>query len=130
MRDRTAIAVLAVAFVVGLGGYWFLTADLPAEDAPDADFEVTDDIAADTIVVEHAGGQSIPSESLRILVYEDRWVLPDRTVHGTIWESDTGAIQPGDRIELEDPRFEPGQRVVVRWFGDDGRANLHETTLG
>lgn len=129
MRDRAAIAVLAVVVAVAVGGSWFLTADLPAAEAPNADFEVTGDAAAGEVAVEHVEGKSIPSASLRILVYEDRPVLPDRTVHGTIWESDTGVIQPGDRIELEDPRFESGQRLVVRWFGDDGRANLHETVL-
>jgi len=129
MRDRTAIAVLCVVFAVAIGGYWFLTADLPAEDAPDADFEVTGDAVAGELTVEHVGGQSVSSESLRILVYEDQPILPDRTVHGTVWENETGVIQPGDRIELEDPRFEPGQRLVVRWFGDGGQANLHDTAI-
>ncbi len=129
MRDRTAVAVLLLVLAAVVGGLLFSTSDLPAEQAPDATFEVGGDVAAEELVVEHAGGESLPSGSLRILVYEDRPVVPDRTVHGTVWETETELIQPGDRIELEDPRFESGQRVVVRWFGDGGQANLHEERI-
>jgi len=129
VRDRTAVAVLLFVLAAVAVGFLFSTSDLPAEQAPDATFEIGGDTAADELVVEHAGGESLPSGSIRILVYEDRPVIPDRTVHGTVWETETDLIQPGDRIELEDPRFEPGQRVVVRWFGDDGQANLHEATV-
>lgn len=128
MRDRTAVAALLFLLAVAGIGLYSLTNDLPAESAPDATFEIEGDPAADELAVEHAGGASLESGSLRILVYEDRPIVPDRPVHGTIWETDTGLIQPGNRIELEDPRFKPGQRVVVRWFGEAGQANLYETT--
>ena len=78
--------------VAGLG---YVTADLPAEDAPEASFEASD-LENGTVAVEHVGSE--PVEGLRVLVYED-------------------------------PRFESGQRLVVRWFGGDGRTNLAEERL-
>jgi hypothetical protein len=127
-RVRVAAAVALVALAVAAVGSFVPPAPSP-EETPDATFEIDGDPGADELVVEHAGGASVESGSLRVLVYEDRPVVPDRTVHGSVWESDTGYLQPGARIELSDPRFEPGQRVVVRWFGDAGQANLHEATL-
>ena len=129
MRDRTAFAFLLIVLLAAAGGLWALTSDLPSEDVPNATFEISGDVDADELVVEHVDGDSFESESLRILVYEDRPIVPDRTVHGTIWETETGVIQPGDRIELDDPRFESGQRVVIRWFGDGGQANVYETYI-
>lgn len=129
MRDRTTFAFLLVVLLAAAGGVWVLTDDLPDEDVPDATFEVAGDVESGELIVEHADGESFESESLRVLVYEDRPVVPDRTVHGTIWETETGVIQPGDRIELDDPRFESGQRIVIRWFGDGGQANVYETTI-
>lgn len=129
MRDSTAIAVLFVGLIVAAGGSWILTAELSADDPPDATFEVAGDAAAGELTVEHAGGDAVATESLRILVYEDRPIVPNRTVHATIWETETGLIQPDDRIELDDPRFEDGQRLVVRWFGDDGQASIYETSI-
>jgi hypothetical protein len=126
VRDRTAIAVVLLGLAVAAGGAYVLTTDLPEEAAPDADFEVSGDPAAGELVVEHAGGTSVSSGSLRILVYEDRPLVPDRAVHGTVWEAETGLVRPGDRIELEDRRFESGQRVAIRWFGDAGQATLDE----
>lgn len=127
MRDRTAVALFLIGLAVAVGWGLFLTGDLPAEDAPNAEFEITSDPAADELVVEHVGGEALDSGSVRVLVYEDRPIIPDRTVHGTVWETETGVVGPTDRIELEDPRFEPGHRVVIRWFGDAGQANLHES---
>lgn len=127
MRDRTAVAILLVVAVVALVGFNLVTSDLPESAVPDAQFEATYD--GEELVVEHAGGESFESESLRILVYEDRPLVPDRTVHGTIWEADGQLIQSGDSITLEDPRFETGQRLVVRWFDDSGQANVHESEL-
>jgi len=129
VRDRTALAVLFVALAAAGGGVWVLTAELPAAETPDANFVVEGDPEAGALAVEHTGGETLESGSLRVLVYEDRPIVPDRTVHGTIWDTETGVIQPGDRVELEDRRFTPGQRVVVRWFGDDGQANLHEAVV-
>ena len=129
MRDRTAVALFVTASVVAVVGFSVLTADVPSEDAPDVTFAVETDAAAGELVVEHAAGEALDPGSLRILVYEDRAILPDRTVHGTVWDDGPGTIRPGDRIELEDRRFEPGQRVVVRWFGDAGQATLYETTM-
>ncbi|MDR9382139.1 MAG: type IV pilin N-terminal domain-containing protein [Natronomonas sp.] len=129
MRDSAAVAVLLVAVAAAVGGLWFVTADLPDAETPNATFEVTGDASAGELTVEHAGGDSVASESLRILVYEDRPIVPDRTVHGTIWGTDTGMIQPGDRIALEDRRFDDRQRLVVRWFGDGGQATIYETTI-
>ena len=57
MRDAVAVVVLAVAALGVVAGLGYVTADLPAEAAPDASFEASD---------------------------------------------------------LEDPRFESGQRLVVR----------------
>ncbi len=127
MRDRTAAAVLLIAGLAVVFGFFVLTSDVPSEDAPNASFAIESDAASGELVVEHAGGDSLQSGSLRVLVYEDRPIIPDRTVHGTVWETNSGTIRPGDRIELEDQRFESGQRVVVRWFGDGGQANLYET---
>ncbi|MEF8777503.1 MAG: type IV pilin [Natronomonas sp.] len=129
MRDRTAVAILVVVSAAVAVGFYSSSADLPAEATPNATFDIEADIATDELVVEHDGGESLSSGSVRILVYEDRPIVPDRTVHGTVWETESGFIQPGDRIELDDPRFEPGQRVVIRWFGDGGQANLYETTI-
>jgi hypothetical protein len=129
VRDSTAIAAVLVAVAAVVTGLWFVTAELSADDPPDATFEVTGDAAAGELTVEHAGGDSVASESLRILVYEDRPIAPDRPVHGTIWVTETGLIRPDDRIALEDRRFEPGQRLVVRWFGDDGQASIYETRI-
>lgn len=124
MRDRTAIAVVLVGLAAAGAGGYVLTNDLPDSETPDARFEVSGDPEAGELAVEHAGGAPVATGSLRVLVYEDRPVVPDRPVHGTVWETEAGAVRPGDRIELEDRRFEPGQRVVVRWFGDEGRATL------
>ena len=126
MRDRTAAAVLLFLAVVALAGGQLLPADLAADEAPDATFAVDGD--AEGLVVEHAGGEPLESGTVRVLVYEERRLLPDRTVHGSTW--DAGAdVGPGDRLVLEDPRFAPGQRLVVRWYGEGGRANLHEARL-
>lgn len=129
MRDRTAVAALLLLVAIAGIGLYSSTSDLPAGETPDATFEVESDPAADALAVEHAGGASLDSGSLRILVYEERPIIPDRPVHGTLWETESGLIQPGNRIELEDPRFESGQRVVVRWYGEAGQGNLHETTF-
>ncbi|TKR25189.1 type IV pilin [Natronomonas salsuginis] len=129
MRDSTAIAAVLVAVAAVVTGLWFVTAELSADDPPDAMFEVMGDASAGELTVQHVGGDSVGSESLRILVYEDRPIVPDRTVHGTIWETETGLIRPDNRITLEDRRFEPGQRLVVRWFGDDGQESIYETTI-
>ena len=126
MRDRTAAAVLLLLAVVVLAGGQLLTADLAAEAAPNATFTVDGD--ADGLVVEHAGGEPLESGTVRVLVYEERRLLPDRTVHGTTWDAGT-AVESGDRLVLEDPRFAPGQRLVVRWYGEGGQANLHEARL-
>jgi hypothetical protein len=128
MRRAPAVALLLVA--AAAVGLWLLPAVLqaPPEAVPNASFEVSGDSAADRLVVEHAGGEAFDSGQLAIIVYADRPVVPDRTIHRTTWETNT-TVRPGDRLELEDPRFEPGQRVVVRWFGEAGQANLHETAL-
>jgi hypothetical protein len=128
MRRVPAVALLfVIAAVVGL---WLLPAFLqaPPEAVPNASFDVRSDPAENSLVVEHGGGEAFESGALAVLVYKDRPVVPDRTVHRTTWETNT-TVRPGDRLELEDPRFEPGQRVVVRWFGEAGQANLHETVL-
>ena len=129
MRDRTAIAALLILFSIAGIGLSASASDLPAERAPDTTFEIEGDPAAGELAVEHAGGESLSSGSLRILVYGDRPIVPDRPVHGSVWETETGLIQPGNRIELEDRRFESGQRVVVRWFGEEGQANLATATF-
>ncbi|QLD85311.1 type IV pilin N-terminal domain-containing protein [Natronomonas halophila] len=128
MRRVPAVALLLV--VVAAVGLWLLPAFLqaPPEAVPNASFDVSGDPTEDRLVVEHAGGETFESGELAVLVYEDRPVVPDRTVHRTTWETNT-TVRPGDRLELEDTRFEPKQRVVVRWFGEAGQANLHETVL-
>ena len=125
MRDGVALAVLAVVALGTAAGLGYVTTDLPPGVAPDASFEATG-LENGTVTVEHAGGE--PVEGLRVLVYEDRRFLPDRTVHATAWGVES-PVRPGEEIELEDPRFEPGQRLVVRWFGDDGQANLSEQRI-
>ena len=129
MRDRTAAATLLVVAAVALGWLYVGTVDLPAEEAPEADFEVDGDPGEGELVVEFTGGDRLESGSLAVLVYEDRTLLPDRTVHRSTWEAEGAYIDDGDRLELEDPRLEPGQRLVVRYYGDDGQANLFETVL-
>ena len=125
MRDGVALAVLAVAALGTAAGLGYVTTDLPSRAAPDASFEATG-LENGSVTVEHAGGE--PVEGLRVLVYEDRRFLPDRTVHATAWGVES-PVRPGEKIELEDPRFESGQRLVVRWFGDDGQANLFEQRI-
>ncbi|MEF8807903.1 hypothetical protein [Natronomonas sp.] len=128
MRRAPAVALVLVAVVAV--GLWLLPTLLqaPPEAVPDASFEVSGDPAEDRLVVEYVDGDAFESGELAVIVYEDRPVVPDRTVHRTTWETNT-TIRPGDRLELDDPRFEAGQRVVIRWFGDAGQANLHETDL-
>ena len=128
MRDRTALAVLLAALVLAVAGWQVASTELAADDPPDATFSVSGDAAGGELVVEHDGGPALAPGSVRVLVYEERRVLPDRTVHGSTWD-DGAAIGPGDRLVLEDPRFEPGQRLVVRWYGDGGQATLSETRL-
>jgi hypothetical protein len=117
------VAVVAV-------GLWLLPTLLqaPPESVPETSFEVSGDPAEDRLVVEYVDGDAFESGELAVIVYEDRPIVPDRTVHRTTWETNT-TIRPGDRLELDDPRFEAGQRVVIRWFGDAGQANLHEADL-
>lgn len=126
MRDGVAVAVLAVA-LLGAGG-WFAatTTDVPRDAAPNATFSVSD-LDGQTVVVEHAGGEPVAGESIRVLVYEER-LLPDRTVHASTWK-DNGTVRPGERLRLEDPRLEPGHRLVVRWFGEKGETNLASARL-
>ena len=128
MRDRTAAAVLILLAVAALAGWQVLTADLAADGAPNATFTVEGDPADGELVVAHGGGEVLASGSVRVLVYEERPLLPDRTVHGSTWEA-AGGVGPGDRLVLEDRRFAPGQRLVVRWFGESGRSNLQEARL-
>jgi hypothetical protein len=122
VRDGVALAVLVVVALGTAAGLGYVTTDLPPGAAPDASFEATG-LENGTVTVEHAGGE--PVEGLRVLVYEDRRFLPDRTVHATAWGVES-PVRPGEEIELEDPRFESDQRLVVRWFGNDGQANLSE----
>ena len=124
MRDAIAIIALAVAALGVVASLGYVTADLPAEDAPEASFEASD-LENGTVAVEHVGSE--PVEGLRVLVYEDRF-LPNRTVHAAARGVET-PVRPGERLELEDPRFESRQRLVVRWFGGDGQANLAEERL-
>lgn len=128
MRDRTAGAVLLVLAVAALAGWGSLTADLDAGAAANATFTVEGDAADGELVVAHDGGEPLASGSVRVLVYEERPLLPDRTVHGSTWEAD-GGVGPGDRLVLEDRRFASGQRLVVRWYGEAGQANHHEARL-
>jgi hypothetical protein len=129
VRDRTAVSLIAVLVVAAAGGFYVFTADLAPAETPDATFDVDTDFGTDTVVVEHTGGESLASGSVRVLVFERRPVVPDRPVHGTVWEASGPLIQPGARLELEDQRFEPGQTLVVRWYGEDGQGNLAETTV-
>ncbi len=129
MRDRIAVAVLVVVLLAIAAGFYVSTDDLPAEQTPDVTFEIETDPDTGELTVEHVDGEALSSGSVRVLVYEDRPIVPDRTVHGTLWETDTGSIQSGDRLELEEPRLEAGQRVVIRWFGEDGQANLDEVLI-
>ncbi|WP_336134894.1 hypothetical protein [Natronomonas amylolytica] len=128
MRRASAVALVLIAVVAA--GLWLLPAFLraPPEAVPDASFDVSSDPAEDSLVVEYADGDAFESGELAVIVYEDRPVVPDRTVHRTTWETNT-TVRPGDRLELDDPRFEAGQRVVVRWFGEAGQANLYESRL-
>ena len=125
MRDGVAVAVLLGAVLAGGAYLGTATMDLPTDAAPNATFAVGE-LDGETVVVEHAGGEPLEPGSVRLLVYEDRRWLPDRTVHASNWE---GRVGPGDRRRLEDRRFEPGQRLVVRWFGEDGQANLEEARI-
>ena len=119
MRDGVAAAVLVAALVGSVAGFGIVTSQLSVESAPAADFAVSD-LDDGQVVVEHTGGRSLDA-TVRVLVYEERWFLPDRTVHASNWN---GTVRPGERLRLEDPRFEPGQRLVVRWYDGDGQANL------
>lgn len=127
MRDGAALAVLAV-LVVGAGiGLAVTTTDLPADRSPDATFDVRES-GEDAVVVEHVGGDTLSADAVRLLVYEDRRFLPDRTVHASTW-GEAGRVRPGDRRRLQDRRFATGQRLVVRWYGEAGQANLAEARL-
>ena len=110
-----------------VAGFELVRSDPPPAATPNATFEVTD-LDDDTVVVAHAGGAPVDADAVRILVPEERRLLPDRTVHGSTWAA-PGRIRQGDRRRLEDPRFEPGQRLIVRWFGPDGQATLSEGWL-
>ncbi len=124
MRDGVAAVVLVVALVGSVAGFGVVTSELSAETTPEATFAVSD-LDDGRVVVEHAGGEPLAA-TVRILVYDERRVLPDRTVHASNWN---GTIRPGERRRLADPRFEPGQRLVVRWYGGDGQANLASARL-
>lgn len=128
MRDRTAGTILIGVLVLCVAAWYVMPSELSDDAVPNATFTVDGEIGGD-VFVEHAGGGSFESGSIRVLVYENRPVIPDRTVHGTTWRQNDSRIWPGDRLVLTDPRFEAGQRVVVRWYGDDGQAVLHETWL-
>lgn len=127
MRDGVALVVLAVAAVAATAWFGMMATDLRADRVPNASFDVNH-FENGTVVVEHAGGEPLDADSVRLLVYEDRRVLPDRTVHGSHWD-ETGTVRPGDRRRLEDRRIEAGHRLVVRWFGVDGQAKLAEVRL-
>ena len=125
MRDGVALVALVVVALGTAAGLGHVTTDLPPGAAPDASFEATG-LENGTVTVKHVSSE--PVEGLRVLVYEDRRFLPDRTVHAAAWGVET-PVRPGERLKLEDPHFESGQRLVVRWFGGDGRANLAEERL-
>jgi len=125
VRDGAAVAVLAVALLAGGVYLGAATTDLSAAAAPNATFVVSD-LDGETAVVEHAGGEPVETGSVRLLVYDDRSGVPDRTVHASNCD---GTVRPGDRRRLEDRRFDPDQRLVVRWFGEGGRTNLEEARI-
>lgn len=127
MRDGVAVAVLAVAVVGAAAWFGTATMEAPPGQTPNASFAVSE-LDDDTLVVEHADGVPVSADSLRLLVYEDRRVLPDRTVHASRW-GENGTVRPGDARRLRDRRFEPGQRLVVRWYGEDRQATLAERRL-
>jgi hypothetical protein len=66
VRDAVAVIVLAVAALGVVAGLGYVTADLPAEAAPEASFEASD-LENGTVVVEHVGSE--PVEGLRVLIY-------------------------------------------------------------
>jgi hypothetical protein len=80
------------------------------------------------VVVDHAGGAPVDADAVRPFVSEERRLLPDRTVPGSTWTAH-GRIRQGDRRRLGDPRFEPGQRFIVRRFGPDGQTTRSEGRL-
>jgi len=127
MRDGLAVAVLALAVVGAAAWFGMATTEVPAGQTPNASFTVTD-LENDTLVVEHAAGDAVAADTLRVLVYEDRRVLPDRTVHASDWGRN-GSVRPGDTRRLRDRRFESGQRLVVRWYGEAGQATLSERRI-
>ena len=124
MRDGVAAVVFVVALVGSVAGFGAVTSQLSADSTPDADFAVSS-LDDGRVIVEHVGGEPLEA-TVRVLVYEERRFLPDRTVHASDWN---GTVRPGERLRLEDPRFEPGQRLVVRWYGGDGQANLVSARL-
>jgi len=126
VRDGVLV-VRAVARVGVVAGFELARSDPPPAATPNATFEATN-LDDDTVVVEHAGGAPVDADAVWILVPEERRLLPDRTVPGSTWAAH-GRIRQGDRRRLEDPRFEPGQRLIVRWFGHDGQATLSEGRL-
>jgi hypothetical protein len=124
VRDGVAAVVFVVALVGSVAGFGAVTSQLSADSTPDADFAVSS-LDDGRVIVEHIGGEPLEA-TVRVLVYEERRFLPDRTVHASDWN---GTVRPGERLRLEDPRFEPGQRLVVRWYGGDGQANLASARL-
>ncbi|PSQ17696.1 hypothetical protein BRD02_03005 [Halobacteriales archaeon QS_8_69_73] len=124
MRDGVAAVVFVVALVGSVAGFGAVTSQLSADSTPDADFAVSS-LDDGRVVVEHVGGEPLEA-TVRIIVYEERRFLPDRTVHASGWN---GTVRPGKRLRLEDQRFEPGQRLVIRWYGGDGQANLASARL-
>jgi hypothetical protein len=124
VRDGVAAVVFVVALVGSVAGFGAVTSQLSADSTPDADFAVSS-LDDGRVIVEHVGGEPLEA-TVRVLVYEERRFLPDRTVHASDWN---GTVRPGERLRLEDPRFEPGQRLVVRWYGGDGQANLASARL-
>ena len=56
--------------------------------------------------------------------------LPDENVPDATFEV-AGDAESGELIveHADGESFESGQRVVIRWFGGGGQANVYETTI-
>lgn len=125
--ETVGVIMLTAVIVVLAGGFGVVylgTVDGGASDGPLLDVRIT--ATGDTVTLEHAGGESIPSEDLEVIVRGDgtsqRHALAD-------WATDADdSFDPSDRVSgdrgVEANQFEvllvhvPSNEVLERAYLD------------
>lgn len=125
MHRRRLLAVLGAVSAAGC----YQTSDPPGGHPPDADFGVTFERSADgdTVILAHAGGQTVSSANIRVSidetrVYEDGEILAGYDEGAESRNEWAETVRPGDRLVLSNGEFLPPWRTLSLETRSEGGA--------